>query len=102
SRRRVTQICHAHGLDVTPIRGEQALRAHLARRNPVVVMLGVSGGRFMRFELPGGHWMVAYGFDTDHVYLTNWGRMTWDRFRTGWSALVPRLISMRHQGLAAR
>ena len=35
-----------------------------------------------------GHWTVAYGCDRDHVYLTNWGRMTWEQFRGGWAALL--------------
>jgi hypothetical protein len=64
-------------------------------------MLGVSAGKFLSFDLPGGHWMVAYGFDGDHVYLTNWGRMSWQEFHAGWNALVPRLINMRGKGLVA-
>jgi hypothetical protein len=99
SRRRVTLICRAHGLKVEPVEGEEALRDCLARDRPVIVMLGVSGGRFWRFDLPGGHWMVAYGYDSEFVYLTNHGRMTWDRFRAGWQAVVPRLISMQRRGL---
>src|SRR5262245_4479606 len=46
SRRRVVRICRAFGLPVRVIDGEEALRGNLDRRNPVVVMLGVSGGRF--------------------------------------------------------
>lgn len=101
SRRLVTRICKAFGLRVLPIKGEQALRKQLDDRNPVVVMLGVSGGKLLGFELPAGHWMVAYGYDHDHVFLTNWGRMTWREFHHGWTAFVPRLIGMRNRGLAA-
>jgi hypothetical protein len=43
--------------------------------------------------------MVAYGFDSDFVYLTNFGRMSWSDFRMGWRSLVPRLISMGQRGL---
>lgn len=62
-------------------------------------MLGVPGGQFLRWELPGGHWMVACGFDQEHVYLTNWGKMTWMDFEARWNKLVPRLINMRGTGL---
>jgi hypothetical protein len=102
SRRRVARICAAFGVPVRELTGEAALRASLARREPVIVMLGVSAGRWWRFDLPGGHWMVAYACDAGGVYLTNWGKMTWDEFRRGWDALVPHLIGMRRRGLAAR
>ena len=46
--------------------------------------------------------MVAYACDGAGVYLTNWGKMGWDEFRSGWGALVPRLIGMRRRGLTAR
>jgi hypothetical protein len=102
SRRRVAMICRKHGMDVMEIEGEEALREHLSRRDPVIVMIGVSAGRILRyFDLPGGHWMVAYGYDQEHIYLTNHGSMTWDEFRGGWRSFVPRLISMRCRGLVA-
>jgi hypothetical protein len=102
SRRRVERICRANGLRIDHIEDEDDLRKQLAAHKPVIVMLGVSAGRFLnRFDLPGGHWMVAYGYDRDHLYLTNWGRMTWDEFRGGWNALVPWLIGMRRRGLVA-
>ena len=101
SRRRVTRICKAHGIRVRPIEGEPALLAQLDLRRPVIVMLGVSAGKLWKWNLPGGHWMVAYGCDAGHVYLTNWGKMTWPDFRAGWDAFVPRLIGMRRRGLTA-
>src|SRR5262245_27682791 len=71
SRRRVTSICRAYGLPLAAIRGEEHLRGLLAEHRPVVVMCGVSAGRVLNlFNIPGGHWMVAYGFDSDYVYLT--------------------------------
>ena len=102
SRRRVARICTVFGVPLREVSGEAALRASLARGEPVIVMLGVSAGRWWRFDLPGGHWMVAYACDANGVYLTNWGKMSWDEFRHGWDALVPRLIGMRRRGLAAR
>jgi hypothetical protein len=102
SRRRVVRICRRHGLRLREIAGEAALRDELAKGHPVIVMLGVSAGRLLHWiDLPGGHWMVAYGLDPDKVYLTNHGHMAWDEFRRGWAGLVPRLIGMRGKGLVA-
>ncbi len=103
SRRRVTSICKAHGVRLAEVRGENALRAELEKNNPVIVMLGVSAGRFWRWDLPGGHWMVAYGFDAESIYLTNWGEpMAWGEFRQRWRSVVSRLIQMSERGLVAR
>ena len=99
SRRRVTQICKAHGIDLREVRGEEGLRRELGMDRPVIVMLGVSAGKLLGYDLPGGHWMVAYGFDAESVYLTNWGAMSWAEFRAGWRAIVPRFIQMSERGL---
>jgi hypothetical protein len=100
SRRRVIQICHAYGVEVRSIAGEERLLASLKAERPVIVMLGVSAGSLInRFDLPGGHWMVAFGFSRDFVYLTNYGRMPWAEFRTGWTGWIPRLIQMQGRGL---
>jgi hypothetical protein len=102
SRRRVERICRSFGLRLRPIAGEAALKTHLDYGNAVIVMLGVSGGQFLGYELPAGHWMVAYGYDAEHVYITNWyQRMNWEEFHRGWDAFVPRLINMRQHGLVA-
>ncbi len=79
--------------------GENELRWHLTNLRPVMVMLGVEGFQFWKWRLPAGHWMVAYGFDSDFIYLTNFGQMSWTDFRLGWRSLVPRLISMGQRGL---
>lgn len=103
SRRRVASICKAHDLPLKEIRGEDSLRAELSAGNPALVMLGVSAGRFWKWNVPGGHWMVAYGFDDDAIYLTNWGEpMPWSEFRMRWRSVVSRLIQMNERALAAR
>jgi hypothetical protein len=99
SRIQVKRACRAQGVKVREIRGEGWLRRCLTEERPVIVMLQVSAGQFWGWDLPGGHWMVAYGFDEEHIYLTNWGKMTWAEFRSGWNGLVPRLIGMRNRGL---
>ncbi len=101
-RRRVERILRNFGIRLEEAKSEESLRTHLANDRPVIVMLAMSAGRLWnRFDLPGGHWMVAYGFDGEHIYLTNHGRMTWDEFHRGWHGLAPRLIRMNGRGLIA-
>jgi hypothetical protein len=101
SRCCVRRICRAFGLKLEEAVGESTLRSHLASSQPVLVTLGVPGPRLWRWQLPVGHWMVAYGFDDSGVYLTNWGRMGWDEFRAGWQSFIPGLVQMRRRGLTA-
>ncbi len=100
SRRCVERICREHGLKLEEIAGEAEMRSYLGEGKPVIVMLGVPGMTVWRWRLPAGHWMVAYGFDEEFVYLSNQGRMSWDEFRDGWQSLVPWLIRMNGRGLA--
>jgi hypothetical protein len=100
SRRRVERICNSHGQQLGEVTGEAELRCYLGDGKPVIVMLGVPGRRVGPWHVPLGHWMVAYGFDDEFVYLSNQGRMTWGEFRAGWSTLVPRLIRMHGRGLS--
>jgi hypothetical protein len=102
SRRRVRQIARAFGCHLHAIAGEAELRAALTVGRPVIVMLSTPQGKFLGFDLPGGHWMVAYGYDDEYVYLTNSDKMTWDEFRRGWNGWIPALIGMRKRGLVAQ
>jgi hypothetical protein len=104
SRRRVERICQSRGIDLDEVNGEDELRAALAVGRPVAVMVELPGPKVWKWQLPVGHWMVAYGYDDRQVFLSNCGSpgMSWDEFRRAWGGLVPRLISMRHTGLVAR
>ena len=100
SRRRITRIFRRLGIHIGQICGEGQLREGLSQGCPVIVLIGVCAARlFNRIELPGGHWTVAYGFDDETIYLTNYGSMSWDRFRRVWVSLVPRLVDMHGKGL---
>ena len=99
SRRRVERIARSFGFDIDEVNGRDELCAALSQQRPVIVMLGVSAGSLLGFDLPGGHWMVAYGHDAEQVHLTNWGAMPWTEFEAGWTRLVPRLIQMSLRGL---
>jgi hypothetical protein len=100
SRRRITRIFRRLGVRIRAICGEDRLREAVARGRPAIVLVGVCAARvFNRIELPGGHWTVAYGFDSDSIYLTNYGSMSWERFRRVWVSFVPRLVDMHGKGL---
>ena len=100
SQRRITRIFRRLGIRVEKICGETELREAMSQGCPVIVLIGVCAAKlFNRIELPGGHWTVAYGFDDETIYLTNYGSMSWDRFRRVWVSLVPRLVNMHGKGL---
>lgn len=101
SRRQIERACRAFGCPVREVVGETALRAELDRKNPVFIMLGMPGGKFAGITWPSGHWMIAYGYDADDVFLSNYGRMTWAEFRKGWRTPVAHLIRMAERGLTA-
>jgi hypothetical protein len=46
--------------------------------------------------------MVAYGYDANNIYLTNWSgpSMTWEEFRRCWGSVVSRMLSMRNMGIS--
>jgi hypothetical protein len=104
SRRRVERICEAYGVVLEEIYGEDAVRGALAENRPVAMMVQVPGPRVWRWQVPAGHWMVAYGFDDRQVFLSNYHApgMPWDDFLRAWNGFVPRIISMRNTGLVAR
>ncbi len=104
SRRQVERICRSRAIELEEIHGEDELRATLSAGRPAAVMVELPGPMIWRWRAPVGHWMVAYGFDEQQIYLSNFGSpgMPWDDFRRAWAGLVPRLISMRNTGLVAR
>lgn len=104
SRRRVERVCRASGIPIEEVDGEADLREHLDNLQPVMLMCGVEGPKILgRWTVPAGHWMVAYGYDSQRIFLTNWSgpSMTWEEFRVAWNGIVPRVISMRNVGISA-
>lgn len=101
-RHRVERMLHAFSLDLIVVVGEAGLMQELERHNPVILMLGLSAGKWLGMDLPGGHWMVAYGYDAERIYLANGGTMTLDEIRTGWNTYLCRWVQMSRIGLARR
>lgn len=102
SRRRIERMCRTNGVKFERIAGEDELRASLAACRPVIVVIGTEGSRVWKWPLPRGHWMVAYGYDEQQIFLTNWSSpgMPWPEFRRWWGSFVPRLVSMHNRGLS--
>jgi Peptidase_C39 like family len=101
-RRRIERIMRSFHLDLIEARGIGGIKEQLDRNNPVLLMLGMSHGKFLGVNLPGGHWMVAYGYDARNVYLTNGWPMSWHEVEAGWRSLAAIWIGMNGRGLAKR
>jgi hypothetical protein len=43
--------------------------------------------------------MVAYAYDNDYVYLTNYGQMSWGDFKRDWDSVVSLAIDMQNKGI---
>lgn len=101
SPQRETRMLTAAGMHVGWGAGDGSLRAWVAAGYPAIVLQDV-GPSWHRLGL---HWTVVYAFDSDYVYLTNWGdasgvvdRVSWTTFNQGWSEG----ILMRGSGVADR
>ena len=99
-RRRVERIMRSFHLDLIEVHGAEGIKQQLDRKNPVLLMLGMSHGKFLGFNLPGGHWMVAYGYDAKAVHLTNGWAMMWHEVEAGWRSVAANWIRMSGCGLA--
>jgi len=100
-RRRIERIMHAFQLDIIEVVGIDGLRQQLDRKNPVMLMLGMPH-QVLGVNLPGGHWMVAFGHDADRVQLTNGWPMTWGEIEVGWHSLAGLWIRMNGRSVALR
>lgn len=101
-RKPVERAVQSFGLDLVEVIGIDGIREQLDRANPVVLMLGIPSGKFLGFNLPGGHWMVAYGYEGNQVHLTNGCPMTFEEIEAGWRGIAPWWIGMNGRGLAKR
>lgn len=67
-------------------KGKSALQNELRKGNPCIIMIDM--GTLPPYTWGYGHWVVAYGFDISHVYVTNLGnlnnKMTWDQLHKAW------------------
>ncbi len=77
------------GIKYTWVEGEAEIKKYLAMNLPVLIML--DAGTLPQFDYKWwfGHWVTAFGYDRDYIYVSNFqdNRMTWkqlgDAFRDG-------------------
>lgn len=93
SFKQVERALAAHSITATWLEGEAQLVTALARGHLAVVMLDVGATQNEGFGPIGGHWVVIYAMDQEHVYVSNWpydGRCTWRSFRRAWDTIMTR------------
>lgn len=99
-RRRIERALRAYGLTSVEVRGADALRRSLAAARPVLLMLGFPVLAWRgRTLLPGGHWMLAWGYDPEFLYLSNYGRLPWQELDRWWDTWTARRVAMAKIGL---
>jgi hypothetical protein len=98
SKTRMRQMLNENRLSLLHIKGETQLKNCIRNYSPVVVMLGISQV-ICGMTVPGGHWMVAYAYDNEYVYLTNYGQMSWGDFKRDWDSVVSLAIDMQNKGI---
>ena len=101
-RRRIERIMREFRVELMEAGGVAGIRRELERSNPVILMLGMSRGKLLGFDLPGGHWMVAFGCDAQNIYLTNGWPIPWRELPASWNTFTARWIRMNGRGLARR
>lgn len=114
SRKQVEAIFKAYSLKVATVSGKADLKTAIQNSKPVAVVTSVhfasmpvsvpllgSTPYILSKEIPSAHWMVAYGYDKDKVYLSNYGSMTWDEFTRRWDSIICKAIDMQSKGLVA-
>lgn len=75
-----------HNFGYQWVKGFDAVKAHLKQGHPVVIMLDTGTLKQYQFAWGTGHWVVAYGYDTNYIYVTNFpnNRMTWNELKIAW------------------
>jgi hypothetical protein len=67
-------------------KGKSALQNELRKGNPALIMLDM--GTLRPYPWGVGHWVVAYGYDDTHVYVTNLrnrgNKISWEQLNKAW------------------
>ncbi len=100
SRTRFQQALLGYGQPPLGGGGIESLKATIRAGHPAAVMLDIAnmggwGGA------SGGHWTVAFAYDSLYVYLSNWPtarhRTTWGEFAVAWSSWLADSIGMKNK-----
>lgn len=101
SKRRMYDILRAYGHEPKEVVGFAALKTLLERNKLVIVTCQTTFTMFGGISLPSAHWMVAFDYDQDYIYLSNWwdNRMTHKEFLDSWNGWIPWLGNMSLRGI---
>ena len=99
SPRQVRRALKAYGLNVKTVRGQHNLKRHM----PCIITFKFELMKVLGVSIPTAHWMMAYGYDDDYVYVTNWwdNRIAWPEFMAGWDWWGLNLMSVRAAAITA-
>jgi hypothetical protein len=68
-----------YGVKYSWITGEAEIKKYLAMNLPVVIMLDTGTLKQFNYQWFTGHWVTAFGYDKDYIYVSNFpeSRMSW-------------------------
>lgn len=74
------------GIRYSWLKGIPALKAELKKKWPCLIMLDTGTLPQFNYGWVTGHWVVAYGYDANYLYVTNFpdNRMTWAELTKAW------------------
>jgi hypothetical protein len=101
TRRRVERGLRAAGLRPYTIHGVDALKKSLDDGKPGIFTYQFELMKVLGVSIPTAHWMVAFGYNDEYVFVTNWWkhRIPWDEFLVGWSGWIPAITSMKNAAI---
>ncbi len=79
----------SQGINYNWQKGIPALQNELRKKVPCIIMLDTGTFKEYSYAWLTGHWVVAYGYDANYLYVTNFpdNRMTWDQLKKGWGGV---------------
>lgn len=79
----------SQGINYNWQKGIPALQNELRKKVPCMIMLDTGTLKEYSYAWLTGHWVVAYGYDANYLYVTNFpdNRMTWDQLKKAWGGV---------------
>lgn len=99
SRARMQSALQEAGFTSPAYRGVDALQSALRQNMPALVLLDVGAAASEGWSTWGTFWTVAYGYDGEGVYLSNWpgdGKCAWGTFKEAWNTDLTRTAGLNN------
>jgi hypothetical protein len=98
---RIQAILEAYGADtIQKVNTVDALTQWVDASWPVICLIQNTGGLFGLKD--GAHWFVAFAYDDDGVFVTNYGdpcHLSWSDFEERWDSPLATLASVDFKGI---